>query len=100
MLSGVGDKSHLANHDIETIVDLPSVGKNLENHAIAPIIYGTPPGVSLSEKLNGWKKYKIGLKWLLFKNGIGASTICEGGSFFKSSIDIITIKIITKNCRK
>ena len=88
MLSGVGDKSHLANHDIETLVDLPSVGKNLENHAIAPIIYGTPPGISLSEKLNGWKKYKVGLKWLLFKNGIGASTICEVGSFFKSSNDI------------
>ena len=76
MLSGVGEKTHLDHHNIKSVVDLPSVGKNLENHAIAPIIYGTPSGVSLSEKLNGWKKYKVGLQWLLFKSGIGEISLC------------------------
>ena len=70
------------------MAEVPGVGKNLENHVIAAIMYGSPPGVSLADKLNGWRKYKIGFQWLLFKNGIGASTMCETGSFFKSSDDV------------
>jgi choline dehydrogenase len=85
LLSGVGDPTHLRQYDIQKIADVPAVGRNLENHVIAPIIYGSPPGVSLAEKLNGWRKYKVGIQWLLFKNGIGASTMCETGSFFRSS---------------
>ena len=85
LLSGVGDPTHLRQFDIQKIADVPAVGRNLENHVIAPIIYGSPSGVSLAEKLNGWRKYKVGIQWLLFKRGIGASTMCEAGSFFRSS---------------
>ena len=85
MLSGVGRPKHLMDHGISKVADVPAVGENLENHVIAAIMYDSPPGVSLAEKLNGWGKYKVGLQWLLFKNGIGASTMCETGAFFKSS---------------
>ncbi len=88
MLSGIGCPSHLKEKDLLCMAEVPGVGKNLENHVIAAIMYGSPPGVSLADKLNGWRKYKIGLQWLLFKNGIGASTMCETGSFFKSSDDV------------
>lgn len=33
LLSGIGSASHLAEHGIETVVDLPSVGQNLHDHA-------------------------------------------------------------------
>ena len=85
MLSGVGDPAHLSEHDIATVADVPAVGRNLENHQIAPITYSTPNGVSLSHKFRGLGKYRIGLQWLLFKSGIGTSTMCETGCFFKSA---------------
>ena len=85
LLSGVGHPNHLQQHGIANIADVPAVGQNLENHVIAAVTYASPSGVSLAEKLNGWRKYRVGLQWLLFKNGIGASTMCETGSFFKSS---------------
>lgn len=85
MLSGIGDPKHLANHGISTVVENPAVGQHLEDHPIVPIQYGSPDGVSLSHKLRGLGRYKIGLEWLLFKSGIGASTMCETGCFFRSS---------------
>lgn len=88
LLSGVGPKAHLAEHTIPLIADLPAVGQNLENHVIAAVAYDAPNGVSLAHQLNGWRKYRVGLQWLLFKTGIGASTMCETGCFFKSSGDV------------
>ncbi|EEB94447.1 hypothetical protein MPER_06738 [Moniliophthora perniciosa FA553] len=32
MLSGIGDRSHLEEHGIETVVNLPGVGTNLQGH--------------------------------------------------------------------
>ncbi|XP_022831333.1 glucose dehydrogenase [FAD, quinone]-like [Spodoptera litura] len=45
MLSGVGPKEHLESNNIETLVDSPMVGQNLQDHALLPItIYGNAPG--------------------------------------------------------
>ncbi len=88
LLSGVGDPHHLSEHGIGIVADVPAVGQGLENHQIAPISYVTPKGVSLSHKFRGLGKYKLGLEWLLFKSGVGASAICETGCFFKSSDDV------------
>ncbi len=85
MLSGIGDSAHLSEHDIAVVAHVPAVGRNLENHQIAPITYATPEAVSLASKFRGLGKYRIGIEWLLFKSGIGASTMCETGCFFKSS---------------
>ena len=40
MLSGVGDKAELAAHDIAVKTALPGVGKNLQDHLAALLIYG------------------------------------------------------------
>jgi choline dehydrogenase len=39
MLSGVGPADHLAEYDIETVVDLPGVGQNLHDHTLLPMVY-------------------------------------------------------------
>ncbi|TDL18468.1 alcohol oxidase [Rickenella mellea] len=42
-LSGIGGKALLAQHDIESLVDLPGVGENLMDHLFAPTQYETKP---------------------------------------------------------
>lgn len=88
LLSGIGDPAHLADHNITTVASVPAVGQNLENHQIVPITYATPKGVSLAQKFKGLGKYRVGLEWIFLKSGLGASTICETGCFFKSSPDV------------
>ncbi|THH14424.1 hypothetical protein EW146_g5913 [Bondarzewia mesenterica] len=39
MLSGIGNKTHLASVGIDTIVDLPDVGQNLQDHPLLPNDY-------------------------------------------------------------
>ncbi len=85
LLSGIGDPTQLRTHGILLTADVPAVGQNLEDHPIVPIKYATPDGLSLSHKLKGLRRYPIGLQWLLFKSGLGASTMCEAGCFFRSS---------------
>ncbi|MGE0653725.1 MAG: choline dehydrogenase, partial [Alphaproteobacteria bacterium] len=85
LLSGVGNPAQLRTHDIPVVADVPAVGQHLEDHAIVPIQYATPEGLSLSHRLRGIGPYAIGLRWLLFKSGLGASTMCEAGCFFRSS---------------
>jgi choline dehydrogenase len=85
LLSGVGDPTHLNSHYIRVIADVPAVGQYLENHPIVPIKYATPEGVSLSRRFRGLRPYAMGLRWLLLKSGLGASTMCEAGCFIRSS---------------
>jgi choline dehydrogenase-like flavoprotein len=42
LLSGIGSKSQLESHGIKVVSDLPGVGRNLGNHAIAIMIFDNP----------------------------------------------------------
>ncbi len=87
LLSGIGDPSHLGEHGISVTAEVPAVGRHLEDHLIVPIQYATPRGVSPAHRFKGLGRWRIGLEWLLFKSGLGASTFCETGCFFRSSDD-------------
>jgi choline dehydrogenase-like flavoprotein len=39
MLSGIGNSSHLAEHDISTVIDLKGVGQNLQDHLSVGVEY-------------------------------------------------------------
>ncbi|KAI8973204.1 GMC oxidoreductase-domain-containing protein [Mycotypha africana] len=50
--SGIGPKSELTKANVETIVDLPGVGKNLQNHWRVPLVHETTkPEMSLHRDL-------------------------------------------------
>ena len=85
LLSGVGDAQHLAEHDIPLVAHLPAVGRHMEDHLIVPIQYSARKPVSVARRLSRLGRWRLGLQWLLFKNGLGTTNFCETGCFFRSS---------------
>jgi choline dehydrogenase len=86
LLSGVGDAQHLAEHEIPLVAHVPAVGRQMEDHLIVPIQYTTDRPVSVARQLRTRAgRWRIGLQWLLFKNGLGVTNFCETGCFFRSS---------------
>ena len=86
LLSGVGDAQHLSEHEIPLVAHVPAVGRQLEDHLIAPIQYTTDKPVSVARQLRTRAhRWGLGLKWLLFRKGLGVTNFCETGCFFRSS---------------
>ena len=63
------------------------VGKNLQDHLEVYLQYQCKKPVSLYKYMNIWGKAYIGIRWLLFKSGLGATNHFEAGAFLKSSAD-------------
>ncbi len=82
MLSGIGPADHLKEHGIKLALDLPGVGENLQDHIVAPLRYSCSKPVSIKAQLGLLGQAKLGLEWLLFKTGLGASNFFEVGAFF------------------
>jgi len=84
-LSGIGPAHELREHGIAVKADLPGVGENLQDHLDFLIQYRCTRPVSLYPATRPLGRLAVGLRWLLFKSGTGASNIWEAGSFFRSS---------------
>jgi choline dehydrogenase len=88
--SGVGEAQHLAPLGIQPVVDLPQVGRNLQDHLFAHLKYELrDPAFSLNSLLRSTPRMGIeALKWLLFGTGWLNVTSSHLTSFFKSSADV------------
>ncbi len=84
MLSGIGPKTHLGEHGIDTKVDLSGVGGNLQDHPAVPLLWHTRDTSDLAQFST------IGnlLKWKLRGSGPLSSNIGEGGMFFQTREDL------------
>ena len=82
MLSGIGPASELGRLGIPVHVDLPGVGRNLQDHIEMSLVYqlNGPHSYDKYKKL-GWKAM-AGLEYLLFKSGPAASNLIEAGAFW------------------
>ncbi|WP_420404536.1 choline dehydrogenase [Nisaea sp.] len=83
-LSGIGPAAELAGHGIEVLADRPGVGANLQDHLELYIQQECTQPISLYSKLNLVSKGLIGLEWLLFKSGLGATNHFESAAFLRS----------------
>src|SRR5271166_1079320 len=83
LLSGIGDQAHLREHGIATRVHLPGVGADLQDHVVAPLRVSSKNGVSLARNLSTLGRVKLGVEWILFKSGLGATNFFEVGAFFR-----------------
>ena len=84
--SGVGPANEITRHGIDHLVDLPGVGKNLQDHIdyITVHKYNSMKLIGFSLKNIFFKyPYEI-LKYLFTKTGLFTSTIAEAGAFIKT----------------
>ena len=84
MLSGVGDARELQKLGISMVQDLPGVGQNLQDHLEVYIQHACIQPISLYRAMNPLRKLLIGIQWLLFGSGDGASSHFEAGAFIRS----------------
>jgi choline dehydrogenase len=83
-LSGVGPAQELAQHGIAVIHDLPGVGENLQDHLEFYFQMASTQPITLYSETTPFRKALIGMRWLLTKDGLGASNHFETGGFIRS----------------
>jgi len=83
-LSGIGPGPVLQEAGIEVFHDLPGVGENLQDHLEFYFQFRCQRPITLNSRLDAWNKFKIGLRWKLFKTGLGATNHFESCAFIRS----------------
>ncbi|AOS98040.1 Oxygen-dependent choline dehydrogenase [Microbulbifer aggregans] len=84
MLSGIGPAEHLKEHGIEVVHDLPGVGQNLHDHLEVWVQQECKQNITLNGWLGPLGKAWIGINWLLFKRGLGASNHFESNGYIRT----------------
>jgi choline dehydrogenase len=84
-LSGVGNAAELAALGIPVVADRPGVGENLQDHLEVYIQYACTRPVSMQPYLRWRHRPGLGLRWLLFRSGPGATNHFEGGGFARGN---------------
>ena len=83
-LSGVGPADRLKSLGIDVVADRPGVGENLQDHLEIYVQYTCKEPISLYPSLTLWGRLKVGVEWILFKTGPGATNHFESGGFIRS----------------
>ena len=83
--SGVGPKEVLAEAGVAVQHELQGVGRNLQDHLEAYLQHRCNEPITLNGKLGVFGKAAIGLRWLLFRDGLGSTNHFEVGAFVRSS---------------
>lgn len=84
MLSGIGPTDHLHEHGIEVVEPLPGVGRNLQDHLNAGVVYECTQPITLEDADSLWNL----AKYFLFKRGMLTSNTAESGGFALTAPDL------------
>ncbi|WP_374999425.1 choline dehydrogenase [Aeromicrobium sp. CTD01-1L150] len=87
-LAGIGNPELLGHLGIRSVVDLPGVGENMQDHLEVYIQHECKQPVSIGPWFNYWKAPRIGAEWLFTRSGVGASNHFEAGGFIRSNDDV------------
>lgn len=79
MLSGIGPRENLERFGINTVHDSPGVGANYMDHVGAPLTMYLKDGIGVYGADRGLRAIRHGLDYFLFRRGLLASPIIEGG---------------------
>ena len=88
MLSGIGDPDALRSWGIDPVVELPAVGRNLENHPGIDVQFAAPDADSLTSQIGMVDRAVLGARWVATRKGLGASNLFEAGAFLRTRDDV------------
>lgn len=80
LLSGIGPADELKKMRLPVILDLPGVGRNLQDHPMVSVGYLCTKPVSLASA----ESIANFVYWLIFKRGPLASNVAEAGIFLRT----------------
>ncbi len=83
-VSGIGPAEILRDANVPVVHDLPGVGENLQDHLEVYFQYRCTQPITLNGQLDLWHKFLIGARWILFKDGLGATNHFESCAFIRS----------------
>ncbi|GIK48692.1 MAG: choline dehydrogenase [Alphaproteobacteria bacterium] len=84
LLSGIGPADELKKLGVPVEHDSPEVGRNLQDHLDASVIYEMTKPISMYSKTRGLKQPMIGLQYLFAKQGHGRTNHLHAGAFLKT----------------
>ncbi|MDO5048876.1 MAG: choline dehydrogenase [Actinomycetaceae bacterium] len=87
-LAGIGDPKLMESLGIRTIMDLPGVGQNMQDHLEVYIQHEAKQPVSIGPWFNMALAPIIGAQWLFARKGVGSSNHFEAGGFIRSNEDV------------
>lgn len=102
LMSGVGARSHMHHYGFQDVIDLPGVGKNLQDQPIAVVVYECISGnegvtlASSSRTGSSGANPKEVLEWMVNKAGPYSSTLSDHGAFFKTKEEMVSPDLLLK----
>jgi choline dehydrogenase len=87
-LSGIGPKEVLHKAGIECLHDLKGVGENLQDHLEFYFQFACTQPITLNGQIDWFSKLKIGMRWILTKQGLGATNHFESCGFIRSKAGV------------
>ncbi|WP_170546771.1 choline dehydrogenase [Ruegeria arenilitoris] len=87
--SGIGPGGELQQAGIDVVHDLPGVGGNLMDHLELYVQQECTQPVSLYPHMSLMGKARIGLRWLLRRDGLGATNHFEAGAHIRSRAGVL-----------
>ena len=87
-LSGIGNKDVLEKAGIECQHELNGVGENLQDHLEFYFQFKCTQPITLNGELDWWSKLKIGVRWILNKDGLGSTNHFESCGFIRSKTGV------------
>lgn len=88
MLSGIGDPKALKSMGLRVVSPLQGVGQNLQDHLEAYVQYECTEPITLYKAMNPLVQLGIGMRWILFRSGLGATNHFEAGGFIRSEAGV------------
>jgi choline dehydrogenase len=84
MLSGIGPGEELRKHGIGVLHDAPDVGRNLQDHLDASLIWECTKPITVYSMTKGAKRLLVGVEYMRTRQGPGSSNHLHSGAFLKT----------------